>query len=221
MLLKLKDFEVNYANKIINIMKEKSIRLCLSGQDLSNEYFISEEMKKKMLVIYPLLTKLVMSRNLFTEIPVNFELCEKLLVFHCANNYLTKIPANISSCRFLENLNLAHNELSYFPESMKELTNLTVLNISGNNFEHLPDWMSDLENLSVFNISYNNIKRYPQVVDKMPELRKLLCRGNPFTNIKSYEHAMCYDKWDLFMKNTAKSIKKFNSEPWGNTLSAK
>ena len=81
----------------------------------------------------------------------------------------------------IRSLNLSHNNIAELPFLMfSRLKNLTCLYVNDNRLSSLPASCKDLEGLQLLDLRNNQLKGLGGVRE-LPNLRKLLIKGNPLT----------------------------------------
>lgn len=133
------------------------------------------------------ITRLDLSSNSLTEIPVEIFHLDSLRYLNVSQNKIGKIPVPVVSspikknsrshkktyktddpcycCPTLEELYLQDNRLDHIPEAIFHLPNLSALVISNNKLQHLPYNMWSAPKLKELNASHNLLKDLPYAID--------------------------------------------------------
>ena len=90
---------------------------------------------------------------------------------------------NVKKLANILSLNLSHNRLKKLPDIFLQLINLTCLNVNNNRLSSLPESIGCFKRLQELDLRNNQLKVL-DVVRKLPDLRKLLVKGNPLTLVE-------------------------------------
>ncbi|XP_065207761.1 leucine-rich repeat and calponin homology domain-containing protein isoform X2 [Planococcus citri] len=123
-----------------------------------------------------------LSRNRFSELPVEitrFWCLEHLNLYH---NTLRSIPDSITYLQSLVYLDISHNQLSVLPSSIFHLP-LEILLASNNKLQSLPSELGYCKTLAELDVSCNQISRLPAQLGVLTLLRSLNIRCNMLLEI--------------------------------------
>jgi Leucine-rich repeat (LRR) protein len=123
------------------------------------------------------LTRLSLSHNCVTELPVEFFNLTDLVELLLDHNHFATISGAISSCLKLKDLRLSHNVLKIFPESVGSIKGLERLSIGHNAFRRVPDVLTSIRALNELWISemnsYDVAGELPEYFSKLTTLKVL------------------------------------------------
>lgn len=115
-----------------------------------------------------------LSRNKFTEFPLELLKLTKLTTLKMESNYLKKIPSEISELTQLENLSFSHNYILTVPKTINKLAKTLVsLNLANNHIENLPREITELHNLKILWIQSNSFISLPSSFNQLTNLKEL------------------------------------------------
>jgi len=97
-----------------------------------------------------------------------------------SHNSLSQLPVEMEKLVNLNELYVNHNVIVKLPSSLFTLKDLRTLNASNNAITSLAPEIGDLANLENLDISNNNVRRLPPEIRKCEHLRTLCLRGNPW-----------------------------------------
>ena len=131
-------------------------------------------------------TKLDLSNQRLTEIPIQVFEIEHLEWLNLNNNNLNNLPESISHLSNLNWLDLRNNHLKTIPKSISCLSNLVGLYLSNNELIILPESISDLYNLKGLDLGNNQLQTLPKSISNLTKLNNLDLRSNQFRNLPKY-----------------------------------
>ena len=152
------------------------------------------------------LESLLLSDNLFYEIPksiegftmlqeldmnnnqissISDEVCRltQLKILRLTDNQLTKIPDQIEKLSKLESLWLSRNQIDEISEKIGSLTELKTVGLSDNQIDELPKEMARLDKLEMLLLTKNKIRKIPVENNCWKRLKKLTLGNNQITEI--------------------------------------
>ncbi|XP_010145950.1 PREDICTED: leucine-rich repeat-containing protein 18 [Eurypyga helias] len=178
--------------KITLKIAKNSIRICFDGGrrlDLS----------KMGITTFPTcilkladVDELDLSRNMLKKIPSSIQKFQKLRWLDLHSNQLEGLPEAIGTLQNLSYLNVCNNKLTTktLPEELSLLKNLSILNLGLNCLESVPTSLGALKELEEIGLFDNALTIIPDSVKKLPKLKKLNAKRNPFPDsTKQEEHA--------------------------------
>ncbi|XP_071981922.1 leucine-rich repeat and calponin homology domain-containing protein 2 isoform X3 [Engystomops pustulosus] len=122
-------------------------------------------------------TQADLSKNRFSEIPLDVCLFAPLETLHLYHNCIKCIPETIKNLQMLTYLNISRNLLSTLPKYLFDLP-LKVLVVSNNKLVSIPEEVGKLKDLMELDVSCNEIQVLPPQVGKLHLLRELNLRRN-------------------------------------------
>ncbi|KAM3911583.1 leucine-rich repeat and calponin homology domain-containing protein 2 isoform 2-T2 [Leptodactylus fuscus] len=122
-------------------------------------------------------TQADLSKNRFTEIPLDVCLFAPLETLNLYHNCIKCIPETIKNLQMLTYLNISRNLLSTLPKYLFDLP-LKVLVVSNNKLVSIPEEVGKLKDLMELDVSCNEIQVLPAQVGKLHSLRELNLRRN-------------------------------------------
>ncbi|KFP25693.1 Leucine-rich repeat-containing protein 18, partial [Colius striatus] len=135
--------------------------------------------------------ELDLSRNMLKKIPSSIEKFQKLRWLDLHSNQLEELPAAIGTLQSLFYLNICNNKLTTkgLPEELKLLKNLCILNLGLNCLDSIPTTLGEMKELQEIGVFDNALTTIPDSVKKLPKLKKLNAKRNPFPDsTKPEEH---------------------------------
>ncbi|XP_062599828.1 leucine-rich repeat and calponin homology domain-containing protein 2-like isoform X4 [Saccostrea cucullata] len=90
-----------------------------------------------------------------------------------SKNRFTEIPVEIFEYRSSECLNCYHNAIKFFPEALLQLQNLTHLCLSRNQLTVIPPFIKCLQALEVFLASHNKLVSLPEEIGELKRLMEI------------------------------------------------
>ncbi|XP_007478660.1 leucine-rich repeat-containing protein 18 isoform X1 [Monodelphis domestica] len=126
--------------------------------------------------------ELDMSRNMIKKIPDSINKFQNLRWLDLHSNFIEKLPDTIGELASLHYLNLCNNKLTTntLPVELKELKNLRVLNLGLNHIDNIPTTLGQLKELHEMGAFDNLLTTIPTSIAKLPKLKKLNVKRNPF-----------------------------------------
>lgn len=125
--------------------------------------------------------------------PAIGEFSHNLKVLHLDDNYLTQLPLQLQKCQKLLLLDCSNNRFSQFPPAACRLQNLTYILFARNQLlTHIPDAIADLPKLMTVSFDYCAISKLPiSFIQKMYQTDRFIAHiaGNPFPH--GYLLALC------------------------------
>ncbi|XP_056396252.1 leucine-rich repeat and calponin homology domain-containing protein 2 isoform X2 [Hyla sarda] len=122
-------------------------------------------------------TQADLSKNRFTEIPLDVCLFAPLETLNLYHNCIKCIPETIKNLQMLTYLNISRNLLSTLPKYLFDLP-LKVLVVSNNKLVSIPEEVGKLKDLMELDVSCNEIQVLPPQVGKLHSLREINLRRN-------------------------------------------
>ncbi|KAG8553285.1 hypothetical protein GDO81_003356 [Engystomops pustulosus] len=122
-------------------------------------------------------TQADLSKNRFSEIPLDVCLFAPLETLNLYHNCIKCIPETIKNLQMLTYLNISRNLLSTLPKYLFDLP-LKVLVVSNNKLVSIPEEVGKLKDLMELDVSCNEIQVLPPQVGKLHLLRELNLRRN-------------------------------------------
>ncbi len=130
----------------------------------------------------PHLTKLNLSDNALSAIPVGIFTLTNLSELYIGGNSLSVIPTEISALTNLSELNLGGNSLSSIPTEISALINLTNLDLSHNDFSGpIPSEIFTLTSLTNLELGQNSLSSIPTEISALINLTNLDLGYNNFS----------------------------------------
>lgn len=126
--------------------------------------------------------ELDLSRNMLKKIPDSIEKFQNLRWLDLHSNQIERIPETIGNLQNLIFLNLCNNKLTTrsLPVELNQLKLLRNLNLGLNHIENLPTTLGQLKELQEVGVFDNLLTTIPNSVAKLPKLKKLNAKRNPF-----------------------------------------
>lgn len=129
------------------------------------------------------LNYLILSQNLFKELPSCFSKMKNLETIYLNNNSLESIPKELFELSHLKFLSLSYNQLKESNGQWGKLKYLKSLFLNSNHLEELAEQVFELEDLSLFNFSNNRIKKMPKSFFNLINLTDFNGCNNQITEI--------------------------------------
>src|SRR3990167_6068589 len=107
------------------------------------------------------LTKLDISHNRLTSLPVGIGGLQALQELKVSENRLTSLPAEIGRLQALQELHVRGNQLTSLPAEIGGLRALKDLHVSGNQLTSLPAEIGGLQALQELQVSSNQLTSLP------------------------------------------------------------
>lgn len=126
--------------------------------------------------------ELDLSRNMIKKIPDYIEKFQNLRWLDLHSNQIEKLPETIGNLQSLFHLNLANNKITSknLPLEITNLKNLRNLNLGLNSLETIPNKIGTLQELQEVGLFDNQLTVIPNSLKKLPKLKKLNTKRNPF-----------------------------------------
>lgn len=126
--------------------------------------------------------ELDLSRNLIRKIPDSISKFQNLRWLDLHSNYIDKIPKSIGQMTSLLFLNVSNNRLttSGLPVELNQLKNIRTVNLGLNHLDSVPTMLGVLTELHEVGLHDNLLNTIPASISKLPKLKKLNIKGNPF-----------------------------------------
>lgn len=118
-----------------------------------------------------------LSKNRFSELPIevtDFHFLERLQCYH---NAIRFIPDSIGSLQCLSFLDLSRNQLATLPRELCQLP-IQILIVSNNRLSSLPDELYKMNQLTELDASCNQITHFPPRMGELKSLQSLVLRSN-------------------------------------------
>lgn len=129
------------------------------------------------------LLALDLSRNQFTEFPLEVCRLTRLKTLKMESNYLKKIPNEICQLTQIENISLAFNYIVTLPTTISKLAKtLHSLNLANNHIEVFPREIIELSALRILYVQYNYFTSLPVQLDTLTQLREFGLEWFKYTN---------------------------------------
>ncbi|XP_067322417.1 leucine-rich repeat-containing protein 18 [Anolis sagrei] len=126
--------------------------------------------------------ELDLSRNMIKKIPDSIEKFENLRWLDLHSNQIDRLPETIGNLQNLVFLNLCNNKLTArsLPVELNQLKILRNLNLGLNHIDNLPTTLGALKELQEVGVFDNLLTTIPNSIAKLPKLKKLNAKRNPF-----------------------------------------
>ncbi|XP_037760332.1 leucine-rich repeat-containing protein 18 [Chelonia mydas] len=126
--------------------------------------------------------ELDLSRNMIKKIPDFIEKFQNLRWLDLHSNQIEKLPETIGMLQNLFYLNICNNKLTTrsLPVELSQLKNLCTLNLGLNQIDNLPTTLGALKELQDMGLFDNYLTTIPNSVAKLPKLKKMNVKRNPF-----------------------------------------
>ncbi|XP_074089213.1 leucine-rich repeat-containing protein 18 isoform X2 [Macrotis lagotis] len=139
--------------------------------------------------------ELDLSRNMIRKIPDYISKFQNLRWLDLHSNLIDKLPESIGQLTSLHYLNLCNNKLTSngLPMELRDLTNLRTLNLGLNHIDNIPTTLGALKELHEVGLFDNNLTSIPTSIAKLPKLKKLNVKRNPFPKEEEEGETMVID----------------------------
>ncbi|XP_006897768.1 PREDICTED: leucine-rich repeat-containing protein 18 [Elephantulus edwardii] len=126
--------------------------------------------------------ELDLSRNMIKKIPDSISKFQNLRWLDLHSNYIDKLPESIGQMTNLLYLNVCNNKLTTngLPVELNQLKNIRTLNLGLNHLESVPTTLGALKELHEVGLFDNLLNSIPNSIGKLPKLKKLNTKRNPF-----------------------------------------
>ncbi|XP_069467265.1 leucine-rich repeat-containing protein 18 isoform X2 [Ambystoma mexicanum] len=133
--------------------------------------------------------ELDLSRNMIKKIPDTIEKFTNLRWLDLHSNQIEKLPETIGNLQGLLHLNVCNNKLTSktVPVEITALKNLRLLNLGLNTIDLLPTKMGAMQELQEIGLFDNQLTAIPNSIAKLPKLKKLNVKRNPFKDKEEVE----------------------------------
>ncbi|XP_062071130.1 leucine-rich repeat-containing protein 18 [Lepus europaeus] len=153
--------------------------------------------------------ELDLSRNLLRKIPDSISRFQNLRWLDLHSNYIDKLPESIGQMTTLLYLNVSNNRLTTngLPVELNQLKNIRTVNLGLNHLDSVPTTLGALKELHEVGLHDNLLSSIPASISKLPKLKKLNTKRNPFPkkeeseifsdSIKRLENVFLVEEKDL------------------------
>lgn len=126
--------------------------------------------------------ELDLSRNMLKRIPDSISKFQNLRWLDLHSNYIDKLPESIGQMTSLLFLNVSNNRLTTngLPVELNQLKNIRTVNLGLNHLDSVPTTLGALKELHEVGLHDNLITAIPTSISKLPKLKKLNTKRNPF-----------------------------------------
>ncbi|KAK1333863.1 hypothetical protein QTO34_006251 [Cnephaeus nilssonii] len=126
--------------------------------------------------------ELDLSRNMLKRIPDSISKFQNLRWLDLHSNYIDKLPESIGQMTTLLYLNVSNNRLTTngLPVELNQLKNIRTVNLGLNHLDSVPTTLGALKELHEVGLHDNLISAIPTSISKLPKLKKLNTKRNPF-----------------------------------------
>ncbi|XP_040826265.1 leucine-rich repeat-containing protein 18 [Ochotona curzoniae] len=126
--------------------------------------------------------ELDLSRNLIRKIPDSISKFQNLRWLDLHSNYIDKLPESIGQMTTLLYLNVSNNRLTTngLPVELNQLKNIRTMNLGLNHLDSVPTTLGALKELHEVGLHDNLLSSIPASISKLPKLKKLNTKRNPF-----------------------------------------
>ncbi|KAM4852721.1 leucine-rich repeat-containing protein 18 isoform 1-T2 [Thomomys bottae] len=133
--------------------------------------------------------ELDLSRNLIRKIPDSISKFQNLRWLDLHSNYIDKLPESIGQMTTLLYLNVSNNKLTTngLPVELNQLKNLRTVNLGLNHLDSVPTTLGALKDLHEVGLFDNLLSTIPPSIFKLPKLKKLNTKRNPFPKTEDLE----------------------------------
>ncbi|XP_055281241.1 leucine-rich repeat-containing protein 18 [Moschus berezovskii] len=136
--------------------------------------------------------ELDLSRNLIKKIPDAISKFQNLRWLDLHSNYIDKLPETIGQMTSLLYLNVSNNRLTTngLPVELNQLKNVRTVNLGLNHLDSVPTTLGALKELHEVGLHDNLLSNIPNSISKLPKLKKLNTKRNPFPKAESSDMFM-------------------------------
>ncbi|KAM9617882.1 leucine-rich repeat-containing protein 18 [Trichechus inunguis] len=126
--------------------------------------------------------ELDLSRNMIKKIPDSISKFQNLRWLDLHSNYIDRLPESIGQMSTLLYLNVCNNKLTSngLPVELNQLKNIRTLNLGLNHLDSVPTTLGALKELHEVGLFDNLLNSIPNSIGKLPKLKKLNTKRNPF-----------------------------------------
>lgn len=126
--------------------------------------------------------ELDLSRNLIRKIPDSISKFQNLRWLDLHSNYIDKLPESLGQMTTLLYLNVSNNRLTTngLPVELNQLKNIRTINLGLNHLDSVPTTLGALKELHEVGLFDNLLTSIPNSISKLPKLKKLNVKRNPF-----------------------------------------
>ncbi|NIG60252.1 leucine-rich repeat-containing protein 18 [Pontoporia blainvillei] len=126
--------------------------------------------------------ELNLSRNMIRKIPDSISKFQNLRWLDLHSNYIEKLPKSIGQMTSLLYLNVSNNRLTAdgLPVELNQLKNIRTVNFGLNHLDRVPTTLGALKELHEVGLHDNLLSTIPNSISKLPKLKKLNTKRNPF-----------------------------------------
>uniref|UniRef100_A0A4X1VF68 Leucine-rich repeat-containing protein 18 n=1 Tax=Sus scrofa TaxID=9823 RepID=A0A4X1VF68_PIG len=126
--------------------------------------------------------ELDLSRNLIRKIPDSISKFQNLRWLDLHSNYIDRLPESIGQMTTLLYLNVSNNRLTTngLPVELNQLKNIRTVNLGLNHLDSVPTTLGALKELHEVALHDNLLNSIPNSISKLPKLKKLNVKRNPF-----------------------------------------
>nr|XP_004658096.1 leucine-rich repeat-containing protein 18 [Jaculus jaculus]XP_044993029.1 leucine-rich repeat-containing protein 18 [Jaculus jaculus] len=126
--------------------------------------------------------ELDLSRNLIRKLPDSISKFQNLRWLDLHSNYIDKLPESIGQMTTLLYLNVSNNRLTTngLPVELNQLKNIRTVNLGLNHLDSVPTTLGALKELHEIGLHDNLLTSIPTSISKLPKLKKLNIKRNPF-----------------------------------------
>ncbi|XP_033273475.1 leucine-rich repeat-containing protein 18 [Orcinus orca] len=126
--------------------------------------------------------ELNLSRNMIRKIPDSISKFQNLRWLDLHSNYIDKLPKSIGQMTSLIYLNVSNNRLTTdgLPVELNQLKNIRSVNFGLNHLDRVPTTLGALKELQEVGLHDNLLSTIPNSISKLPKLKKLNTKRNPF-----------------------------------------
>lgn len=126
---------------------------------------------------------LYLSFNELTDLPIDFENLQTLIILKLDSNCFSNIPNSIYKLFNLKILDFNNNDISVIDPSVSNLKKLEKISLCANNIRRLPEEIFNLYELTYFNFGYNLIKKLPSKIINLTKLIYVNFAHNHIQNV--------------------------------------
>nr|XP_020015436.1 leucine-rich repeat-containing protein 18 [Castor canadensis] len=179
--LKGKKITLNVAKNCIRITFDGRKRLDLSKMGITTF--------PKCILRLNDVDELDLSRNLIRKIPESISRFQNLRWLDLHSNYIDRLPESIGQMTTLLYLNVSNNRLTTngLPVELNQLKNIRTVNLGLNHLDSVPTTLGALKELHEVGLHDNLLNSVPPSISKLPKLKKLNTKRNPFPKADELE----------------------------------